>query len=106
MNGSENLLLNTGGVSGGGGGGLGGGGGGGGGVSGTGITGGVGSVAAGIGGGGALDGAGEDPISRIAVKKISSRRSHEAKRKEEIELRRRRLVSSLPCSSSHSSSLS
>jgi len=35
---------------------------------------------------------GDEPVSRLAVKKISARRSHEAKRKEEMEFRRKRLL--------------
>ena len=44
--------------------------------------------------GGAMDGGGnlEEPISRVAVKKMSARTSHEAKRKEDMELRRKRLI--------------
>lgn len=33
---------------------------------------------------------GDDPISRATVKKLSKQKSHEFKRKEEMELRRRR----------------
>jgi hypothetical protein len=41
-----------------------------------------------------MDGGGnlEEPISRVAVKKMSARTSHEAKRKEDMELRRKRLI--------------
>ena len=44
--------------------------------------------------GGAMDGGGslEEPISRVSVKKMSARTSHEAKRKEDMELRRKRLA--------------
>jgi len=52
------------------------------------------SAAAGVAG--IIDSAGavlgDEPVSRLAVKKISARRSHEAKRKEEMEFRRKRSV--------------
>ena len=49
--------------------------------------------------GGAMDCGGnlEEPISRVAVKKMSARTSHEAKRKEDMELRRKRLTSKHTC---------
>ncbi len=44
--------------------------------------------------GGAMDSGGnlEEPISRVVVKKMSARTYHEAKRKEDMELRRKRLI--------------